>query len=420
MLSISNDYFAESSIHGVKYINKRELHWAERCLWGLVVVSATVYTGFICRDQWRRFASNPIVYAVEINSNTREIPFVAITMCSNFSNHHANARIIQKYFDVSESTAPNEFHYYMDFLNTLKDVHYNNMQVLEPYVNNTKIRSVSLLNITIDIKKPLVQQERETETTVLLLDKLRYAMVITEMGVCFSTSEANEYQNPYRLVRVNTSQHEICRPLDVCTLKISPANADAAYVEFVSLFCTVCFFCRFTDYLILQYMHEASEVATFDRSAIKRTLIGNKTDDVDLQMELTLAEEEVRSLPINFRKCRFENENNLAYFKTYKQTHCFIECRITEALKLCNCKPFFYVIGEGKTCDIGEMQCLAHRNWSTTSTECFLHCFPLCEQISYSELKKPDYNYVGLMMIFCLRLCRVVVFLFLSCFFFWE
>lgn len=143
-------------------------------------------------------------------------------------------------------------------------------------------------------------------------------------------------------------------------------------------------------------MHEASEVAAFDRSVIKRTLIGNQTDSIELQMELTLAEEEVRNLPINFRKCRFEDENNLLYFKTYKQTHCFVECRITEALRLCNCKPFFYVIGEGKTCDIEEMQCLVYQNWTTTSKKNCLHCFPLCEQISYSEQRKQAFNYVGL------------------------
>uniref|UniRef100_T1GJG1 Uncharacterized protein n=1 Tax=Megaselia scalaris TaxID=36166 RepID=T1GJG1_MEGSC len=79
---------------------------------------------------------------------------------------------------------------------------------------------------------------------------------------------------------------------------------------------------------IPQYMHDATEVATSDRSVIKRTLIGKQTDNIDIQMELTLAEEEVRNLPINFRKCRFENENNLLYFKAYKQTHCFVECRI--------------------------------------------------------------------------------------------
>lgn len=238
MSSTSRDYFAESSTHGAQYINKRELHWVERVLWFSIIASATIYTGIICMNQWRRFEANPIVYAVEINSNTRKIPFVAITMCSNFSTRDANALIIQKYFDVTESTAPADFHYYMQFLNTLKDVDYKNMHVLKPYVNNTKIRSVSLLNITIDIKKPLMQ-ERETNEQpstngVLLLDKLCLAMVITEMGVCFSTSEANEYQNPYRLVRVNTSLHEICRPLDACTLKITPTDADAANIRFVS------------------------------------------------------------------------------------------------------------------------------------------------------------------------------------------
>lgn len=234
MHSSKKSYFAESSIHGVQYINKNELHWTERVLWLAVIVSATAYTGVICFQQWNRFRTNPIVYAVEINSNTREIPFVAITMCSNYSNRQTNTEIIQKYFQITESN--DEFLYYMDFLNILKDVDYSNMQVLESYAQNMKIRSVSLLDIAIDIKKPLVQ-ERETAVEQQQQSKPRYNMIITEMGVCFSTSEsANQYQNPNRLVKVNTtSQHDICRPLDVCTLKTAPFVSDAAMVKFVSL-----------------------------------------------------------------------------------------------------------------------------------------------------------------------------------------
>uniref|UniRef100_T1GJG2 Uncharacterized protein n=1 Tax=Megaselia scalaris TaxID=36166 RepID=T1GJG2_MEGSC len=42
------------------------------------------------------------------------------------------------------------------------------------------------------------------------------------------------------------------------------------------------------------------------------------------------------------------------------------------------------------------MQCLVRRNWSIATTTKCMHCFPLCEQISYSEQRKPTYNYGGL------------------------
>lgn len=55
----------------------------------------------------------------------------------------------------------------------------------------------------------------------------------------------------------------------------------------------------------------------------------------------------VSSLKINQfspyqRKCIFEYESPLEYFKNYTESLCMISCRIDAAVNLCECIPFFY------------------------------------------------------------------------------
>lgn len=43
----------------------------------------------------------------------------------------------------------------------------------------------------------------------------------------------------------------------------------------------------------------------------------------------------------NLRQCYFEGEKRLAYFKTYNQENCLLECFTNATLKWCGCVEFF-------------------------------------------------------------------------------
>ena len=52
--------------------------------------------------------------------------------------------------------------------------------------------------------------------------------------------------------------------------------------------------------------------------------------------------EDVRSLSVSQRKCRFLEESDLDISPVYSYNLCRMQCRVTQALQLCGCVPHFY------------------------------------------------------------------------------
>jgi len=52
--------------------------------------------------------------------------------------------------------------------------------------------------------------------------------------------------------------------------------------------------------------------------------------------------EDVRSLSVSQRKCRFLEESDLDISPVYSYNLCRMQCRVTQALQLCGCIPHFY------------------------------------------------------------------------------
>lgn len=73
-----------SSIHGMPYAARRDLHWSERLFWLAMVVVATYYAVDTCLAQWQRFRNNPIVYEYEYLSGLRNFTFLGLTLCTNY------------------------------------------------------------------------------------------------------------------------------------------------------------------------------------------------------------------------------------------------------------------------------------------------------------------------------------------------
>lgn len=48
-------------------------------------------------------------------------------------------------------------------------------------------------------------------------------------------------------------------------------------------------------------------------------LIEGATLNIDVDLVLTMAQHEVRNIPISFRKCRYTDESNLKYFQVRKE-----------------------------------------------------------------------------------------------------
>lgn len=99
LYSFWSRYVANTSMHGVRYIGQRELHWSERLGWLCLVISAIVTYILVSLQLQQRFSSNLLSTVIEsITYPVTEISFPAITVCNANRINWLNIDRAQKKF----------------------------------------------------------------------------------------------------------------------------------------------------------------------------------------------------------------------------------------------------------------------------------------------------------------------------------
>lgn len=81
---------------------------------------------------------------------------------------------------------------------------------------------------------------------------------------------------------------------------------------------------------------------------------------------MEVADDDVRSIPIDSRKCKFADENEgLWAFKHYSYSSCLMQCNVEKKMRRCNCtdKLIGYSEGKGKSKCAKywlELRCIKH------------------------------------------------------------
>lgn len=171
-----------------------------------------------------------------------------------------------------------------------------------------------------------------------------------------------------------------------------------------------------------QFINIFDEVMTgdgLDFVVLHGTTIIERTQKI----EQMVSEPKVIDFKPKSRKCLFSSESKSKYFdvsshisdvdktlmvliapQVYTVNLCKIDCRIKQALSICHCIPFFYVIpmSKEKVCDIKGMICLSkNRNswYNTTSCE----CPSLCETTIMTKMSTKQ---VMISLVFLLDQCQ--------------
>lgn len=136
-------------------------------------------------------------------------------------------------------------------------------------------------------------------------------------------------------------------------------------------------------------IHSPNEVAVnFVQTDIKGFIFGS-FQEILVDVDVTYADDDIRSVDITRRKCYFEDERPLRFFKHYSFKNCQTECWYNRSLNEHDCVPYFLI--RDKTTRVCEIKDFGYvfeaehhsRLNAKNEYEKICNCYPDCNQIEY-------------------------------------
>lgn len=96
------------------------------------------------------------------------------------------------------------------------------------------------------------------------------------------------------------------------------------------------------------------------------------------------------------RKCYFEGERQLDFFKTYTKANCEVECLAKQTVKKCGCALYWQpALNSTSICGITDYDCYTRVRYRFSSLDGDCNCIRTCNTITYSierETVSTDYQ----------------------------
>lgn len=111
--------------------------------------------------------------------------------------------------------------------------------------------------------------------------------------------------------------------------------------------------------------------------------------DILITPEIIETELELKKFPVEVRRCLFEDEHKMQFFKKYSVKNCEAECISKLSLRNCSCVPFDIIRDNNtRVCDSADTYCAnnvaarVRKNLDESiRDEC--NCMPSCNKINY-------------------------------------
>ncbi|KAG5674049.1 hypothetical protein PVAND_004038 [Polypedilum vanderplanki] len=381
----------ESSIHGFNHIGNSQKNIFERIIWSLLFLISMICTYLIVMQVYGKTNINSVSITMEGSlTKVEDIPFPAVTFQPNYFDYSKSfdlSRLMRIF--VSKDFGTKMFNKISQF-RTFTDLR---KQVLAMICGGAvaKIIKYDFYNFSkstavYDDFRTYINESRQFQWFISKYARwweqnpLELAEIMTKNGInyVFNMIEASKLLKLKKITKDFNYSYgkEVNYPV-----KTSAGLSKGASIGFQSLKsampCTKASFVIHSPY----EFPTANEVVEIDPNLVYRILITPsiiKTDD------------DLRTLPVSFRKCYFEDERDLKFFKIYTQRNCEFEC-LSEAInKKCNCVPFYFIRSpKWQVCEYRRMKfCvekfLFERSIGNATEKFDCDCLPGCNSITYS------------------------------------
>uniref|UniRef100_A0A182JLV7 Uncharacterized protein n=1 Tax=Anopheles atroparvus TaxID=41427 RepID=A0A182JLV7_ANOAO len=326
-------FASESSIHGLAHLVRQRTHWLEKAFWLAMLTISVVCSVSICNMHWQRYKENATVLNVETDYLSWVFRPPAATVCSDHVNEERLTQLLQRYWKVDESHT--NFDHYRRFLLTVSRARFDNLATFEPFANDSSLLDVGMITLVRELSHPLTSPWKT------------FAPVLTEVGICYSSTMLYRFQSPYSVRSPGNYSKETspdCYTLDVCRTMVAMSHAESKRNDV--------------------YIHIEQDVMTGD-SPIHYVLGEHDIISSTLSVEQVVASKALKQLSRHRRKCRLPNER-LSYFRENSVPSCSVHPG----------KP---------VCTPAGLYCLARNfdHWYPTKN---CSCPQLCESLSLREV----------------------------------
>ncbi|CAH1404772.1 unnamed protein product [Nezara viridula] len=332
-----NDFGEGTTLHGIRYIINKKFHPSERLFWLAIVVLATYGATALIYNSWYRYSSNPTVISLEKDFRDWNLLFPAATVCfQERLNESAATEILTERWNVDNSSK--EMNLYMNFLNSVVNISYENLDEFQDYVQDPVLAKISGEEMAEIARKVMVEMEYHATIFNSAYKHLIFHEVLTEMGICYTYSGlVANYISLIDNPRPKKHSLPTCNYLNsLCYARIEDLPTAIRY-----------------------YVHAPTEIPD---SSNKYFLVSrNMERDTSFRFQETVASKDLRRLDPKQRQCRFYNEPlEKSDDEIYSYNYCRMKCRKSMAFEYCGCAPYFYKKEEGiPVCNVEGLACLA-------------------------------------------------------------
>ncbi|KAG4078929.1 hypothetical protein HA402_010881 [Bradysia odoriphaga] len=372
------EYCDNSTIHGVRYITKQDIHLFERFWWIVMVSCSMIGCAITISQSYRKWDHNPVIVTFsEKMTHLKHLPFPAVTICPETKSRKS----------------------IFDYRATLKKISYE--------------AGPPLYNLS------------ETETLTGLCDSI-FEEIITADGLCFTFNSlypnemfmddvSEKFMSSYNY---NTSDHMHWTLEDGYTNGFEDNRATGIYlypyrvinagskagldIVMAMKMQDLDYSCRGPVQGFKVVLHPSDELPQVDGQYF-RIPVGQAVR-ASIKPNVLRTTKSLTGLHPQRRQCFFNFERKLRYMKTYSKRNCEMECLANYTLGFCGCVKFSMphdrstpICGIAKVnCYIeAEMDLLEDSDTIETSKKInSCNCLPACTSISYdTEISQSSYEW---------------------------
>ncbi|XP_065170550.1 sodium channel protein Nach-like isoform X2 [Atheta coriaria] len=318
--------------------------------WIICMILVSIPCVIIGKQAWNRYRYNPTVTGILRDQQLWLHTFPCVTICPTSLNPDSDfiMEVVYEYFGNKS--------YHVHQINDTDEIEEKyvagNQSLIQSFVNSLIFGNFSTYKQLGKYKSDFdkINSHEYLELNDLITSKIskdfghwNATRTITEFGVCYSLNSI--------LAKYSTVKK--WRNKDMSFVKNYKVQTYAQTEEEPIL--------SLNDIVMEAniYFHSYNEIPTLLQKSLH--LPQNYRMWIEVNSEKHASAEDIRSLSIEQRHCRFTDESdNLRYSPVYSYNLCRLECRMRLALKLCKCFPFYYrsLYGE-PICTLDEMMCFS-------------------------------------------------------------